>query len=125
MIFRYGAYSSEKTYTASDIAVVIKYAKVRGVRVILELDSPSHAGAGWEWGPENGLGNLAVCVNRQPWREFCIQPPCGQLNPVNPNTFSTLKNMYKDVLDILGTNSVLHLGGDEVMINHISSIGTI
>jgi hexosaminidase len=91
-----------------------KYANARGVRIILEIDSPSHAGAGWEWGESESLGNLAVCVNQQPWREFCIQPPCGQLNPVNPNTFNVLRNIYKQLLTTFGRHGMMHLGGDEV-----------
>ncbi|XP_051156817.1 probable beta-hexosaminidase fdl isoform X2 [Leptopilina boulardi] len=121
----YGAYSSEKVYSESDMKMVIKYAKARGVRVILEIDSPSHAGAGWEWGPDAGLGNLAVCINQQPWRDYCIQPPCGQLNPVNPYTLSTLRNLYSDILDIWDKDTILHLGGDELFINCWNSTSEI
>lgn len=113
----FGAYSPEKIYSVSDMKMIIKYANLRGVRVILEIDSPSHAGAGWEWGPEANLGNLAVCVNKQPWTKYCIQPPCGQLNPVNPNTLSTLRILYKDILNIWDKDTILHLGGDELFIN--------
>lgn len=104
-------------YTPEELGHVTMYAKYRGVRVILELDSPSHVGAGWEWGPYEGLGNITVCVNRQPWRDFCIQPPCGQINPVNPNVYDVLRDIYSDVLGVMGASSVLHLGGDEVYIN--------
>lgn len=93
---------------------VVKYAKSRGVRVILEIDSPSHAGAGWEWGAYRNLGNLVVCVNQQPWRNYCVQPPCGQLNPINPNTFAVLRDMYKELLKTFGRNGMMHVGGDEV-----------
>jgi hexosaminidase len=55
-----------------------------------ELDSPAHAGNGWDWGVSQGLGDLALCVNAEPWNNFCGQPPCGQLNPLNPNTFIVL-----------------------------------
>lgn len=26
------------------------YAQIRGVRVVIEIDSPGHAGNGWQWG---------------------------------------------------------------------------
>lgn len=29
---------------------LIKFAKIRGVRVLIEIDSPGHAGNGWQWG---------------------------------------------------------------------------
>ncbi|XP_057323366.1 chitooligosaccharidolytic beta-N-acetylglucosaminidase-like [Microplitis mediator] len=117
LMSQYGAYSPEMIYSPEDLNYIVTYAKYRGVRIILELDSPSHAGAGWEWGESAGLGALAVCINKEPWRDFCIQPPCGQLNPVNPHTLEVLKDIYKDTLALLGTSSVIHLGGDEVFIN--------
>lgn len=97
--------------------MIVKYAKSRGIRVILEIDSPSHAGAGWEWTESEGLGSLAVCVGQQPWRDYCIQPPCGQLNPVNPHTFEILSKIYHDLIKIFGRNGVMHVGGDELFIN--------
>lgn len=80
----------------------------------MEIDSPSHAGNGWQWGPEAGLGNLAVCVNQMPWRSYCIQPPCGTLNPINPNTYKILGLLYKDLLQIFPKGEIFHMGGDEV-----------
>lgn len=65
----YGAYGPDQVYTPKDIRRVIQYGKLRGVRVIIEIDSPSHVGNGWNWGEPFGLGNLAVCVNAQPWRQ--------------------------------------------------------
>lgn len=88
MIFihpRYGAYSEDQVYTQNDAVHIIKYARLRGIRVLIEIDGPSHAGNGWQWGPAAGLGNMTVCLNVQPWRKFCVQPPCGQLNPFNEN----------------------------------------
>lgn len=94
---------------------MINYAKLRGVRVIIEIDAPSHAGNGWQWGAEAGFGNLAVCVNQQPYRSYCIQPPCGQLNPINPNLYNVLKDLYADIIDMTADNELFHMGGDEVL----------
>lgn len=111
---KYGAYSQDNVYSAQQIEEVIRYARIRGVRVIIEIDTPAHAGNGWQWGNELGLGDLAVCVNQQPWRSYCIQPPCGQLNPVNKNVYKVLGDLYRDLLDLLPQNEVFHMGGDEV-----------
>ncbi|XP_014213005.1 chitooligosaccharidolytic beta-N-acetylglucosaminidase [Copidosoma floridanum] len=113
----YGAYGPEFIYTVDDMQKIRKYANSRGVRVILEIDSPSHACAGWEWGPAQNKGNLVVCVNQQPWRQYCIQPPCGQLNPMNKDLYDVLRTLYKELLGTFGRNGMMHLGGDELFIN--------
>jgi N-acetyl-beta-hexosaminidase len=48
---RWGAYSGEEVYTPEDVKELTTYARIRGVRVLIEIDSPAHAGAGWQWGP--------------------------------------------------------------------------
>jgi hexosaminidase len=113
----YGAYSFEKFYRESEITALVKYAKYRGIRVIFELDGPSHVGHGWEWGPKYGLGDLAVCVDNQPWRKFCIQPNCGQLNVANANIYSVLKDIYSDIFNYQEKSEIFHMGGDEVFID--------
>ncbi|KAL7040166.1 hypothetical protein ACKWTF_000296 [Chironomus riparius] len=109
-----GAFSSDKVYSQRQINDIVKYAKYRGIRVIFELDAPAHAGHGWEWGKKEGLGNLAVCVDNQPWRKSCIQPNCGQLNPANDNLYSVLRDIYQDIRDYKEKGEFFHMGGDEV-----------
>lgn len=80
----------------------------------MEIDAPAHAGSGWQWGPYAQLGDLVVCFNKMPWRSYCIQPPCGQLNPINPNTYKVLGQLYRELLALLPKGEVFHMGGDEV-----------
>lgn len=47
---RWGAYGKEQIYSPEDVKDLSDYARVRGVRVVVEVDSPAHAGAGWQWG---------------------------------------------------------------------------
>jgi hexosaminidase len=47
-----GAYSPDKVYKAAEIKDIVQFAKVRGVRVIPEFDTPAHVGEGWQ---ESGL----------------------------------------------------------------------
>lgn len=112
----YGAYGPNFTYSPDVVKSIIQYAKLRGIRVIFEIDTPSHAGNGWDWGHLYGIGNLAVCVNKQPWRNYCIQPPCGQLNPTNSFTFSVLRDIYRHLQTLIPKDETLHIGGDEVNI---------
>ncbi|KAJ8930670.1 hypothetical protein NQ314_016511 [Rhamnusium bicolor] len=109
----YGAYNEKQIYSPQDVKDLVEYAKLRGVKILMEIDGPSHAGFGWQWGEEAGLGNLAVCINQQPWRSFCIQPPCGQLNPVNPNVYRMLNYLYKDISNVVPNADIFHMGGDE------------
>ena len=60
----YGAYSPEKVYYRTDIQELVEYGRVRGVKIIPELDAPAHVGHGWDWGPKEDLGDLAVCVGK-------------------------------------------------------------
>lgn len=50
---RWGAYSGDHIYTPDDVKDLTDYAKIRGVRIVVEIDSPAHAGAGWQWGELN------------------------------------------------------------------------
>ncbi|EDX17443.1 GD16914 [Drosophila simulans] len=113
---RYGAYSSSQTYSRQDALNLVKYARLRGIRILIEIDGPSHAGNGWQWGPAAGLGNMSVCLNQSPWRRFCVQPPCGQLNPLNDHMYAVLKEIFEDVAEVGAPEETLHMGGDEVFL---------
>jgi hexosaminidase len=109
----YGAYSPSKVYRPEDIKELVHYATVRGVKIVPEFDAPAHVGSGWEWGERAGMGQLALCVNKEPWPTYCVEPPCGILNPVNDNIYSVLSNIYQDMNDLFQSD-IFHMGGDEV-----------
>ncbi|XP_058804610.1 probable beta-hexosaminidase fdl isoform X2 [Phymastichus coffea] len=111
---RWGAYSGDEVYTPDDVKELANYARIRGVRVLIEIDSPAHAGAGWQWGVEHGLGELALCVDQQPWSAYCGEPNCGQLNPINENSYKILEGLYRELLDLTELRDIVHMGGDEV-----------
>lgn len=52
---RWGAYSGDQIYTPDDVKDLADYARIRGVRVLVEIDSPAHAGAGWQWGESGSV----------------------------------------------------------------------
>jgi hexosaminidase len=60
----YGSYSDRDLYQPEDIRNLVEYGRVRGVRVLPEFDAPAHVGSGWEWGPQEGLGELTVCYKQ-------------------------------------------------------------
>jgi hexosaminidase len=110
----YGAYSSMEVYTHDDIKSVVDFAQVHGVQVIPEIDAPAHAGNGWQWGSERGMGDLSLCINQQPWIQYCGEPNCGQLNPKNNNTYLILEKIYEELIQLTKSTDIFHMGGDEV-----------
>eukprot|EP00045_Choanoeca_perplexa_P018020 m.274610 g.274610 ORF g.274610 m.274610 type:complete len:647 (+) comp17690_c0_seq3:36-1976(+) len=98
-----GAWSSQERFTAADVAELVEYARQRGVRVMLEIDTPGHAGSWCKGHPE-----------------VCPSPTCTQpLNPATEATFDLLSGLFKDVTGGatgkgLFPDNMFHLGGDEV-----------
>ena len=43
---------------------IVEYGRLRGVRVVPELDAPAHVGNGWQFGEREGMGRLALCLNQ-------------------------------------------------------------
>nr|XP_045602904.1 chitooligosaccharidolytic beta-N-acetylglucosaminidase-like isoform X2 [Procambarus clarkii] len=114
----YGAYSSREVYYPADVRYLVEYGRVRGVRVLPEFDAPAHVGNGWQWAEkEANLGKLAVCVNKEPWQSFCVEPPCGQLNLANPNMYKVLGQLYDEMVQLFSPIDLFHFGGDEVNLN--------
>ncbi|XP_045452495.1 probable beta-hexosaminidase fdl [Melitaea cinxia] len=111
---QHGAYGPGAIYTTDDVKTIVRRARLRGVRVLIEVDAPAHVGKAWTWGPLEGLGHLAHCVEVEPWSTYCGEPPCGQLNPRNPNVYKLLERIYAEIIELTGVDDIFHLGGDEV-----------
>ena len=116
-------------YYMHEIQDLTTYARARGVLLLPELDAPAHATYGWDWGPDEGRGNLTTCQvdnwilndTRMALRnvKLAAEPPAGQLNPLNANVYQVLGELYKDLLDSFTTKThtklpLFHMGGDEV-----------
>ncbi|CAH1646832.1 unnamed protein product [Spodoptera littoralis] len=102
-----GAYSPAKVYTKEAIQEVVEYALVRGVRVLPEFDAPAHVGEGWQ---DTGL---TVCFKAEPWQKYCVEPPCGQLNPTREELYEHLEDIYTEMAGVFQPD-MFHMGGDEV-----------
>ncbi|ELU06264.1 hypothetical protein CAPTEDRAFT_115968 [Capitella teleta] len=100
-----GAYDPvTKIYTASDIREIIHEARLRGIRVIPEFDTPGHTRS---W----GLGHpelLTPCYGEIEKDGFY-----GPLNPVADSTFSFLEKLFTEVMQVFKDERI-HIGGDEV-----------
>jgi len=101
-----GAYDREThVYFQREIADVIEYARLRGIRVIPEFDSPGHT---LSWG--NGQKDLlSVCHDD----EGRPKDERGPVDPSKESTFTFLSDFMNEVKDVF-PDRFIHLGGDEV-----------
>lgn len=115
-LLKYGAYDRSRIYSHDNVKDIVNHAKLHGVRVLPEFDQPAHCGEGWQFGESAGLGKLAVCVNQEPWQNYCVEPPCGQLNPTNTNLYDVLQKIYSEYIELFKPD-LFHAGGDEINLN--------
>lgn len=104
-----GAYEPHKIYTKEDIREIVSFGRVRGVAVIPEIDAPAHVGNGWQ------KTDLVACFNAHPWTEYCLEPPCGQLDPTRNELYPILGDIYEETMKSFGEPYLFHMGGDEVL----------
>ncbi|XP_011499053.1 PREDICTED: beta-hexosaminidase subunit beta-like [Ceratosolen solmsi marchali] len=100
-----GAFHPLLVYTPKDMKMIVEYARLLGIRVIPEFDSPGHTES---WGlsyPEL----LSTCYNDE-------GQPNGKRGPVDP-TKSVFYNFATDLFlqsKIIFKDRYFHIGGDEV-----------
>jgi hexosaminidase len=118
----HAVYDEEMMFTVQEMQRLIELAAIYGVMVLPELDAPAHMNAGWQWGPDAGLGDLVLCADAygtegNRWSEDAMGPPGGQFNLVNEHAYNILGHLYKDTIAQFSPYSAyFHLGGDEVIV---------
>lgn len=114
---KYGSYSPRKTYQSDEVKDLIEYGRVRGVKIIPEFDTPAHVGNGWQFFEKDSLEKLVLCLNSEPWAEYCVEPPCGQFNVINDHLYDILEIVYREFIQLFDSD-MFHMGGDEVIGQH-------
>jgi hexosaminidase len=98
-----GAWAPSAVYSMADVQSVIKYANARGVRVVMEFDTPGHSDS-WE------KGYPKVTAKCPDWSANINNVP---LNPAVDEAWTVLAGLLKDVTSVI-QDDFLHIGGDEV-----------
>ncbi|KAH8872849.1 Beta-hexosaminidase subunit beta [Schistosoma japonicum] len=91
-------------YTPSDVEDLVNYARLRGIRIMPEFDTPGHVDSWGKGYPEV----LTKC--------YIKGEPDGSLGPINPTTnvsYNFITQLYTELLTVFPDNW-FHLGGDEV-----------
>ncbi|KAF9938726.1 hypothetical protein BGZ65_012336, partial [Modicella reniformis] len=103
-----GAERPDYIYTPEDVVNIIKHGEERGIRVLPEFDTPGHTAS---WG--RSYPNITVCLDEQPHSQYAAEPPAGQLDPLQPFTYTLLDGLIKE-WGAQFPDSQVHAGGDEV-----------
>ena len=108
----YTAFSKEEVYKPYMVKEIVEYGKIRGVKVVPELEGPGHMNA---LGSYPKLKDLIACYGDPSVVDNHANggPPSAPINPVNEGTYKFLKSIMKDMAKNFDTD-IWHLGGDEV-----------
>ncbi|XP_043227690.1 beta-hexosaminidase subunit alpha-like [Amphibalanus amphitrite] len=100
-----GAYAEDMVYSQQQVQDIIEFARLRGIRVIPEFDTPGHTRS---WGV--GLpGFTTACYGAD-------GQPDGSTGPVDPSNEDvyTMLSIFLTEISERFPDNYIHLGGDEV-----------
>ncbi|KAL8613275.1 hypothetical protein ACOMHN_001599 [Nucella lapillus] len=107
-----GAFTPDHIYTPRDVSEVIEYARLRGIRVIPELDTPGHAHS---WGKARP-DLLTPCWDQgHPFRAVYGQyAKAENLDPTKNTTYAFVEQLMQEVQGVF-KDRFIHAGMDEAL----------
>ncbi|KAI3380427.1 hypothetical protein SNEBB_001653 [Seison nebaliae] len=104
------AYTPDHRYTKQDIIDLVAFARLRGIEIIPEIESPGHFDAIGKLFPEI----LTKCFDEN-GQNKAIYDKFGKaetLNPIVPKSYEVMENLIRDISQLFPT-PYIHLGMDE------------
>lgn len=99
-MMEYGAYASDMVYGRNVVDEIVDRAKVRGIRVVIEVAAPGPVGRPWFWTGQ------ARCPRKRS-NSSCVAL-CLRLE-MESASFDILESIYRDILSMTNVNDVFHL----------------
>jgi hexosaminidase len=100
---KFSAWSQRERFTTMDVAAVVEYARARGIRVMIEFDTPGHS--------------ASMCAA---YPDICPSPACPSKNVNNwalditkNETYAVVEGLWAE-FGALFPERLVHIGGDEV-----------
>ncbi|XP_033757445.1 beta-hexosaminidase subunit beta-like [Pecten maximus] len=105
-----GAYSPVHVYSQTDIHTVLEYARLRGIRVIIEFDTPGHTQS---WGKfDRNLLTPCWHNGKKGEAKYMYHGEYEIMNPMLNSTFTFLEELFSEVTSVF-PDDYIHLGMDE------------
>ena len=102
-----GAFSPALTYSPTDVASIVEYARARGVQVLVEIDMPGHNYA-------LGIGYPELIVNCSAMYPLEEEFWCSSFALYRPEqVYDFVTKLLTELVTLL-PNALFHIGGDEV-----------
>ncbi len=101
----------EGFYTQEQIREIVRYAAVRHITIIPEIEMPGHASAAIAAYPEMGTSGRVIEVPVTFGKKY------DTFNVADERVYTFLENILEEVMTLF-PSQVIHIGGDEVRFDH-------